>query len=234
MRVQEFITETLDEATRVSQLFAPRPQIEEIYFQISVLNGIGAAIQDSGFDDGARILAKECQADLLSSLHSITFGFKRQSLVLLRCALEDMVFFLFFLDHPHEFKLWERKSYQPKVKETISKLRQYNVIILSGDLNWWLDHLTQLYETLSSAVHPTAGQLTSDLHERIQLQVDDLDSLRNWAELAKGLTRSAIALLYARFYWVFEGGRHIALKDHIRTAITVPERERLELAGFTI
>ncbi|CAN5512434.1 hypothetical protein BH11ARM1_BH11ARM1_02050 [soil metagenome] len=231
----EFIDTALIRSNEISTDQKGKVQVSEIYKYISTLNGLGCAIQDAGFSSESRILAKECQADLLSSLLNICCGYKRQAYIALRCALEDAVFFLYFMDHPHEFELWKAHAFQPKVKESISKLRLYNSTLSVAPLNFWLDSLTTQYESLCSSVHPTMGYINSDLGQPIQVQVDTSGEVVQWAESARIIARSFIALLYARFYLTaFEGGKHLPLKQQISSCLTFPEVTRLGNSGFVL
>jgi hypothetical protein len=233
-RAKSLVQRALDHSLELAPRVLGKAQIEELYAHVAVINGLAGALENAGYTADARVLIQEFQSDVLQSLVSISCGFGRLARISLRGALEDCVFFLFFLDHPHEFELWSKGVFQPKVKETNSKLRLYHLHVLAPELNWWLDVLDHQYGSLSRSVHPSAGFIINDLSDPINLQTDTVNDVADWAVTARALTRTMIALLYVRFYHVFEGGRHMGLKEEMRQVLTQEEVDRLNACEFVL
>ena len=231
---QRLLTDSIAKSALYSAEIGSKQQIQDIYNHVATVNGMSTALNNSGYTDPQLVLVQEFQSDVLLSMISFSSGFERLSMMSLRSALESCVFFLYFIDHPHEYALWEIGAFEPKIKETNSKLRLYHSHLLSKDLNWWLDVLDTQYGLLSRSVHPSRDFMINDLSNPINIQNSTAHLVPQWAENARKITRSMICLLYVRFYSVFEGGRHFALKKQISDVITQGESQRLNSLGYIL
>lgn len=160
----------------------------------------------------------EAQNDLLTSHCLARCGSFRQALKALRSASENILYALYYKDHPVEFEKWEMGQHKLGFSEMLSYFESHPKMSgISIELTG-LDILRTEYSTLSKAVHGSAKsfRMTQNLND-IRLWDDDVASVGKWA------TRERILIQALNFLLL------VLLREHLAGAANRNLRETIGL-----
>src|SRR5579863_3506727 len=106
----------------------------------------------------------EAQNDALTSHVFANLGSWRAALKALRSSIENVMFCLYYKDHPVEFVLWEAGQHKPPIADFISYLDRHPQRIKEATVDP-IPHIQAEYATLSKAVHASAKnfRMTKDV-----------------------------------------------------------------------
>jgi hypothetical protein len=163
----------------------------------------------------------EAQNDALVSHVFARMGAWRSALKSLRSCMENVLFCLFYMDHPVELLLWHQGSHKQLFTElflyfeTHPLIRSLNNSDVSG-----LVTLKEEFSTLSRAVHASSRnfRMTVDTTSPL-LWSDSLPSLGSWATREKKVILGINLLLLSLFRDQLEGTNFSDLRKSLAWAI---------------
>ncbi len=114
--------------------------------------------------EGSLSFFLESQNDALTSHVFANLGSWRSALKSLRSCIENVMFCLYYKDHPVEVTVWEAGQHKPPIAEFVSYLERHPQRIKDPTVDP-LPHLMSEYATLSKAVHGSAKnfRMTKDI-----------------------------------------------------------------------
>jgi hypothetical protein len=200
-----------------SELDKRRPIYSESYARLTSLQAWRTFLQEKMDEDSLGFFL-EAQNDALISHVLARLGSWRQALKSLRSCLENVLFCLYYKDHPIELELW----HQGKHRMTFSGLCDYfdhhpKLLDLSPN-NTGLPVLKTEYSTLSRAVHASAKgfRMTSEVGSTL-LWSSKASSVGAWATRESTLLSALNLLLMSLFRTDLRG----TYQQNLRKAISL-------------
>jgi hypothetical protein len=178
----------------------------------------------------------EAQNDALVSHVLARLGSWRSALKSIRSCIENIMFCLFYMDHPVELQLWHQGVHKLGFSEMASYLdRHPGVKVLDVDLTG-LPQLRDEYATLSKAVHASAKgfRMTADARYTL-LWSDARSSLGAWSTREQKVITGLNLLLLGLFREHLQGTSLPSLRRAVSLSIptTMYTRIKSEL-GVTL
>jgi|SRR3984957_18813375 len=201
-----------------SALSKQRPKFLESYRRIVSMQAWRAFLE-TRISEASLSFFLEAQNDALTSHVFANLGSWRSALKALRSSIENVMFCLFYKDHPVEFALWEMGQHKPPIAEFISYLERHphRVRVPAVDP---LPHIQAEYSTLSKAVHASARnfRMTKDIKTTL-LWSDAVPSLGQWQTREAAVLTNLNLLLLAHFRAELSGGSAGPLREAVSLAI---------------
>ena len=161
----------------------------------------------------------EAQNDALTSHVFANLGSWRSALKALRSCIENVLFCLYYKDHPVEFELWETGQHKPPIAEFITYFEHHprRVKVATVDP---IPHIRAEYSTLSKAVHASAKgfRMTRDIRTTL-LWSDTKASLGQWQTRESLVLINLNLLLLAHFRGELGGAAASPLREAVSLAI---------------
>jgi hypothetical protein len=152
-----------------------------------------------------RELLDEATLDLITSLFNTFSGFYRQGMVSLRSSLELTALYVYYFDHPIEFKyfLTERGYRGPMLSELINKgdflVKKYCSLFINEDKLKKELHteVENTYKELSKYVHGRLGRLQTLTSFPINFNKKELSNfMKEWEKLI-GIGNTILAVRFS-------------------------------------
>ncbi|RJQ67306.1 MAG: hypothetical protein C4519_24225 [Desulfobacteraceae bacterium] len=163
----------------------------------------------------------EAQNDALLSHAFARIGSWRAALKSLRSAVENVLFGLFYKDHPVEYMLWEKGKSQLPISEYRSYLERHPLYDSIPDELSGIALLKKEYATLSKAVHgsSTKFRMTTAPYKFPSLMVPEKPKLGQWATREKETLQMINQLMVSMFYEKIQGAKLRDLRKSISFSI---------------
>jgi len=176
---------------------------------------------ESRISDASLRFFLEAQNDALTSHVFANLGSWRSALKALRSCIENVMFCLFYKDHPVEFRLWETGQHKPPISDFMNYLEQHpdRVKVPTVDP---MPHIHTEYSTLSKAVHASAKgfRMTNDVKTTL-LWSDSVPSLNQWQTREIAVLTNLNLLLVSHFRNGLTGAGAASLREAVGLAIAV-------------
>lgn len=163
----------------------------------------------------------EAQNDALTSHVFANLGSWRSSLKALRGCIDNILFCLYYKDHPIELRLWHEGKHRLTFAEHFTYLDNHPDRVLVSQIDA-MPVLRAEYSTLSKAVHASAKsfRMTEDIKETL-LWSDAKESRGKWQTREQVVISNINLCLLALFRHDLEGAASPALRDAIGLAVPV-------------
>ena len=180
------------------------------------------------FSRGSGGVFFEAQNDLLMSHCLASCGSFRQALKSLRAAIENVLFFLYYKDHPIELEKWGHGRHRITHSELQSYFESHPKILGKSIALQYLASLKEEYATLSKAVHGSAKtfRMTRNLSD-IQLWSTDKKYVSMWATREKSTIVALNFLLVYIFSDLLKGASGRPLRQVL--GLTIPKHKHRAL-----
>lgn len=131
----------------------------------------------------ASILVKEALLDLFASVNSVMSGYYRQGMISLRSCLEMILDFIYYVDHPIEYKRWRQAS-GTNVESKIGKWLEEGM--LSADYNKFFVPESNVQGDLGAKAKSMYGKLSKFTHaQREEVMQIDKESMQMSFDIGK-------------------------------------------------
>lgn len=200
----------------------------ESYFRLVTLQAWRANIIDVISDSAANEFFKEAQNDALVSHSLARQGSWRVALICLRSCIENVLFGLYYLDHPIELAQWQSGDHKLGFTETIAYLSKHPSMSAVAESITGIGVLKSEYATLSKAVHGSAVHFRMTKAGVVQgLNINSLPDLGAWLTRERQ-TLVGLNLLLVAFFHKHLGG---AALPNVRKVIgfTIPAAKHSEI-----
>jgi hypothetical protein len=216
-----FIARTDTELAAVrAALVARRPIYLDCYIRIAGLNGWRELVLGAAIDAGSLAFFLEAQNDALTSLVFARFGSWRSANKCLRDCIENVMFCLYYKDHPVELKLWHLNLFKIGFSAAHKYLSEHpDLRNIDKDL-LGLKQLKSEYSTLSKAVHGADVFRMSAQTGTTRLWNDEIMKANAWRTRERTVLSALHLLLIAMFREHLAGARLLPLREVL--ALTIP------------
>ena len=161
----------------------------------------------------------EAQNDALISHVFANLGSWRSALKALRSCIDNMMFCLYYKDHPVKFRLWEKGEHTPRISDFITYLEHHPQRVKVPIVDP-MPHIRAEYATLSKAVHASARsfRMTKDIKTTL-LWSHAQASLGQWQTRESAVLINLNLLLLAHFREDLVGAAMTSLREAVSLAI---------------
>jgi hypothetical protein len=163
----------------------------------------------------------EAQNDALVSHVFARMGSWRSSLKALRSSIENVMFSLYYKDHPVELSLWGEGRHIMNFSELISYFEKHPLVRKTAKELPILELLKNEYRVLSKSVHGSAATFRMS-GPRTQLWSGSQASLRSWGTRESHTVAGINLLLIVLFQSDLQGASHLGLRQAL--ALAVPSK----------
>jgi hypothetical protein len=201
-----------------AELTKQRPKYLESYRRIVSLQAWRSFLE-SRVSDASLSFFLEAQNDALTSHVFASLGSWRSSLKALRSGIENVMFSLYYKDHPVEFTLWEAGHHKPPISDFVSYLERHPLRIKEATVDP-IPHIQAEYATLSKAVHASARnfRMTKDIKTTL-LWSSALPTLGQWQAREAAVLLNLNLLLLVHFRNDLTGAAGAPLREAVSLAI---------------
>jgi hypothetical protein len=173
----------------------------------------------------------EAQNDALTSHVLASFGSWRSSLKSLRSCIENVMYCLYYKDHPVELLLWHDGHHRPAFAAMEKYFQEHPQMKSISPQAAGLDSLSSEYSTLSRAVHASAKSFRMSVEDvGVQLWSDDIVRLGSWGTRERTVISALNLLLMAMFREQLEGGRAPNLRKAI--SLVIPSSKHAQIKAL--
>jgi hypothetical protein len=216
-----FITRTDNELTAVRKaLAARRDTYLDCYTRVAALNGWRELLLGTVISASSLSFFLEAQNDALTSLVFARFGSWRSANKSLRDCIENVLFCLYYKDHPVELKLWNLNQFRIGFSATHKYLNEHPDIRRMNRGVTGLEQLKSEYSTLSKAVHGAHAFRMSDASGTTRLWTEEVVSANAWRTRERSVLTALHLLLITMFREHLQGARLLPLREVL--ALTIP------------
>jgi hypothetical protein len=174
---------------------------------------------ETRISEGSLAFFLEAQNDSLTSYVFASLGSWRAALKALRSCIDNMLFCVYYKDHPVELELWHAGKHKPTFSELFTYLDNHPARIDSSNIDA-MPPLRTEYATLSKAVHASAKsfRMTNNIKET-QLWSAASDQKGKWQTRERAVISSLNLLLLALYRTQMSGASASALREAIALAL---------------
>lgn len=157
----------------------------------------------------------------MTSSALVSIGMWRPAMKSLRSVIENIVQFLFFMDHPVEYRLWDEGKYRPSFKDLFEYLISHPDVSQVPDSLRTPLILKSHYSHLSNIVHSSSREfrMTNEI-EQSNLWKTNVDGVGKWASTQKNVMRDINLLLVSIFQSELKGASNKGLREAL--SLTIP------------
>lgn len=186
------------------------------YMRISSIQAWRTSIIFSALTEEAEAFFFEAQNDFLVSHCLASCGSFRQGLKAIRGAIENILFALYYMDHPVELVRWTEGRHKLGFTEMCTYLENHPAIYGQQLALTAIAAIKDEYSTLSKAVHGSAKifRMTKNLTE-INLWGDDISHVGKWATRERVVIVNLNLILLHLFRNELLGAKHRGLRESI-------------------
>ncbi|WP_446904694.1 hypothetical protein [Burkholderia sp. YIM B11467] len=198
------------------------------YFRLVTLQAWRTNLIDVISDSAANEFFKEAQNDALVSHSLARQGSWRVALICLRSCIENVLFGLYYLDHPVELVQWHSGGHLLGFTETIAYLAKHPSLSGVAESITGIDVIKSEYATLSKAVHGSAVHFRMTKGGVVQgLNIDSLPDLGAWLTRERQTLVGLNLLLVAFFHKHLGGAAHPNVRKVL--GFTIPAAKHAEI-----
>ena len=219
-----------DELTgTMASLDASEPILKESYRRITSLNAWRGFLEAGIADEEVQKFFIEAQNDALTSHVLASMWSFLSALKSLRSCIENVLFTLYYKDHPIEMKLWLAGEHKMGF-ESLHKYLLAHPELKGIDPNHaGLGSLKDEYSTLSRAVHASSSRFRmTDDDEQTNIWSDDVIKLRQWKTREDRTLASINKLLLSLNKASLTGTAHRGLRQAASFTLPTGARATLE------
>lgn len=184
------------------------------FVRISSIQAWRVTLLRDMLDEDSEAFFFEAQNDLLVSHCLARSGSFRQALKALRSAIDNVLFALYYKDHPVELKKWELGQHKLNFTEMHNYFIGHPALSGVSGSESGLDVLKTEFGTLSKAVHGSAKQFRmTDKLDEICLWDTDVASVGMWETREKAVILAMNYLLAHMFREQLTGAQRMGLRQ---------------------
>lgn len=151
------------------------------YKRLSSLQAWRVIFLENIVDSNVLIFFIESQNDALMSYTLARLGSWRSALQSLRCSIENVLFFLYYKDHPVEFELWGIGKHKIPISDYINYIEKHPKFLSIDSKISGISLLKKEYSTLSKAVHGSSiNFIMTKTNEFPALMLPEKEKLNQW------------------------------------------------------
>ena len=170
----------------------------------------------------------EAQNDALTSHVLARAGVWRSALKALRSCIENVMFSMYYKDHPVELQLWHDGSHKLNYSELAAYFAAHPAFVGVPPQRSGLDRLTAEFSTLSRAVHGSAKSFRMSIEGiGVQLWSDEAAKLGAWATREQQVLTGVNRLLMTLYRDQLQGAQHPSVRKAI--SLVVPDDKQAEV-----
>lgn len=206
-----------------------RKHFIQSYVGISTIQAWRTTIILGNVGEGAEAFFFEAQNDFLISHCLSRCGSFRQALKALRGAIENVLFCLYYKDHPVELRKWEAGNHRMAFSDLSAYFESHPAICACPQGLQCIGDLKNEYSTLSKAVHGSAVafRMTQNLEE-IRLWGGDVASVGKWSTRERRVIADLNILLCHLFTDKLTGTSNRNLRRTIGLVISKSQQKTLK------
>ncbi len=195
------------------------------FVRISSFQAWRTCVLETVVSEDASAFFFEAQNDLLISHCLARSGSFRQALKALRSSIENVLFALYYKDHPIELIKWNLGQHKLGFSELMTYFEGHPLIAGRQINLTGLDLLKSEYSTLSKAVHGSAKgfRMTERLGD-VRLWIDDKASVGKWSARERDVIAGLNLLLLSIFQEHLQGAKVLGLRQVLGLSIKKPIR----------
>ncbi|HET6844417.1 MAG TPA: hypothetical protein VFK06_22450 [Candidatus Angelobacter sp.] len=177
------------------------------------------AFLETRMPEGSLAFFLEAQNDALTSHVFANLGSWRSALKALRSCIDNVLFCVYYKDHPVELELWHSGNHKPTFSELFTYLDNHPARIAAATLDA-CPTLRNEYATLSKAVHASAKsfRMTNNIKETLLWSAAP-EQKGKWRCREQVVIASINLLLLALFRNELSGASAAGLRDAIGLAL---------------
>lgn len=216
LRYKEFSQKWSTELQLVmAQLAGSNSVFSESYLRLVSLNMWRSDLLSQVISQKSLAFFLEGQNDALVSHVFAQMGAWRSASKSLRSCLENVVFAMYFKDHPIELTLWEQGNYKPSFSGTIEYLQRHPALQSLPKELTGLEIFVQEYSTLSKAVHGSSSFNMTSSTGTTSLWTANAASVGKWRSRETPVILAVNLLLMAMFKEELQGTKRAQLRSAI-------------------
>lgn len=203
------------------ELLAHKEKYSESYIRISTLQAWKSELfTELSLGDELQFF-HEAHNDAIMS-HSLAMqGAWRVALMCQRSLLENIVYFLYYVDHPVELLLWKEGSHRLGFSETIKYLSLHPSFNKLPDSVTGIPSIKKEYAELSKAVHASSSSFRVTSTGNVEgLNSSSSENLGMWATREKHLIVALNKLLIVFFQKHLKGAAKLNLRKSISLVLS--------------
>ena len=165
-------------------------KLDDAYARLTTLQSWRTFVLDQHVSNDSLGFFAEAQNDGLTSSVLIASGLWRSSMKSLRSLIENLIQCLYYMDHPVEYRRWNKAKYRPTFNELFNYLGDHpDIRDLPENLNAVAD-LKSHYSHLSNVVHSSSPEfrMTGDINGLTLWRTAAAD-LGKWSKTHKNVIR---------------------------------------------
>jgi len=204
----------IDQAAATAAIAPTRSKFVASFIRISSIQAWRVTVLREVLDEDSEAFFFEAQNDLLVSHCLARSGSFRQALKALRSAIDNVLFALYYKDHPVELQKWELGQHKMGFTELHNYFIGHPALAEVGGSDSGLDTLKLEFGTLSKAVHGSAKQFRmTDKLDEICLWDADLASVGMWETREKTVILALNYLLAHMYREKLTGAQRLGLRQ---------------------
>lgn len=193
----------------------------ESYIRIASMEAWKGYVLEQHIEGAALGFFIESQNDMLLSNAFAKIGSWRAALKFLRSSLENILFCLYYKDHPVEYDLWQMGKHRPTISSFIKYLEDHPNFINTDDRLTSIPLLKKEYSTLSRAVHSSTlpFRMTKQPFDFPSLVIADDGELNKWVSREKKCLQIINQLLLITFCTLLQDAKQNQLRKIVSFVI---------------
>lgn len=218
-----------DFSTAMIGLSSKRDFFASSFVRISSIQAWRTSLLEEKMNEDASAFFFEAQNDLLISHCLARSGSFRQALKALRSSIENVLFALYYKDHPVELTKWTLGQHKLGFSELMTYFESHPSIFSRPINLTGLDLLKSEYSTLSKAVHGSAKcfRMTEALGD-IRLWINDKASVGKWSSRERDVITGLNLLLLNLFCENLQGTQALGLRQVLGLSIKKTTRTAIK------
>ncbi len=218
-----------DFSAALAGLSSQRDFFVNSFVRISAIQAWRTSLLEEKMSEDASAFFFEAQNDLLISHCLARSGSFRQALKALRSCIENVLFALYYKDHPVELTKWTLGQHKLGFSEMMTYFESHPSISSRPINLTGLDLLKAEYSTLSKAVHGSAKcfRMTEALGD-IRLWINDKASVGKWSSRERSVVTGLNLLLLNLFCENLKGANALGLRQVLSLSFTKTMRTSIK------
>lgn len=205
-------------------LSAQKDKFRDSYRRLVSLQAWRGELIENIVSADAELFFKEAQNDAIMSHSLARQGAWRVALMSLRSCIENILYGIYYKDHPIELLQWKNSNFRIGFTETIGYLSKHPALEGLTEQDCALDVIKTEYSTLSKAVHASTNSFRVTKTGEIEgLNIVSLPDLGAWA------TRERVTLIALNYLLITVFREHLlgAANLNLRKSISlvIPEKK---------
>lgn len=219
-----YATLSTEIANTIKGLAGQEQKFKESYRRLVSLQAWRGELIEDLASPGAEAFFKEAQNDALMSHSLARQGAWRVALMSLRSCIENILYGLYYIDHPVELIQWQNGGFKLGFTDAISYLAKHPHFEGISEQNSGIDTIKSEYSTLSKAVHGSAHAFRVTKEGEIQgLNVVSIPDLGAWGTRERLTLIGLNTILLVMFREHLQGAAKVNLRKAI--SLTIPEQK---------